>query len=295
MSSVISGCTFSCESDCTSQCDLSAIQGLAVRESGSGDEQLLHSLSAKGTALPTAGELSVSLNGDAEEIEAQLQALCATGKVLEVLPGRYIAGTAFDALWESCRGLLEQYHRQNPLHGGMKEAELRQKLLKSTPQPITDALLAMLVKEGKLRHTAWRYALGDFEVHLTKKQNAIREKLLKLYHDFGLEVPNLEEVMEKFSPGEQQECKRVVESLVTGGALVMLTPQLCLHQEVYQEIAQKTRAHFEAQEELTLADFRDILQSSRKYALAILEYYDKNKILKKEGDLRRKGPAFDAL
>ena len=44
--------------------------------------------------------------------------------------------------------------------------------------------------------------------------------------------------------------------------------------------------------ELTLAEFRDLLGTSRKYALAVLEYYDKNKILKKEGDIRRLGLGF---
>lgn len=275
--------------------DPSALEGLAVRESGSGDQQLLHTLASKGYTLPTAAELAVSMNADPEELEAQLQALCGDGRVLSPLPQRYLAGTVFDQLWDECRGILEHYHKVNPLHAGMKEAELRQKLLKSTPQPVTDAILGAMTREGKLKHVAWRYALGDFTVHLTKRQNALREKLLHSYHAFGLEVPNLDEVLGKFPPAEQAECKRVVESMVTGGELVMLTPQLCLHQEVYAEIAQKSREYLEAHGELTLADFRDLLNTSRKYALAILEYYDKNKILRKEGDIRYPGPAFQTL
>ena len=46
---------------------------------------------------------------------------------------------------------------------------------------------------------------------------------------------------------------------------------------------------------LALADFRDMLGTSRKYALAVLEYYDKNKILKKDGDLRRMGLGFQGI
>lgn len=275
--------------------DKAALDGLAVRESGSGDDQLLHTLAAQGAALPTANELAVSLNADAAELEEQLHTLCATGKVLEPLPGRYIAGTAFDSLWTSCHDILEQYHKQNPLHAGMKEAELRQKLMKSTPQNVTDALLGELVKEGRLRHTAWRYALSDFTVHLTKKQTALKEKILHSYYGFGLEVPNLDEVLGTYTQQEQPECKRVVESLVTGGELVMLTPQLCLHQKIYAQVAQKSREYLEEHGQLTLADFRDLLDTSRKYALAVLEYYDKNKILRKEGDIRYPGPAFDAL
>ena len=60
-------------------------------------------------------------------------------------------------------------------------------------------------------------------------------------------------------------------------------------------MSRRTAEHFASQPELTLAQFRDMLGTSRKYALAVLEYYDKNKILKKEGDLRRPGPAYGSL
>lgn len=273
--------------------DRAALEGLSVRESGSGDEQLLHTLVSKGYSLPTAAELAVSMNADPAELEEQLQALCGDGRVLEPLPQRYLAGAIFDQLWSDCHAILERYHAANPLHAGMKEAELRQKLLKSTPQPVTDAILGCMTREGKVKHVAWRYALGDFTVRLTKRQSALREKILHTYHNFGLEVPNLEEVLEQFPPSDQAECKRVVESMVTGGELVMLTPQLCIHQEVYADVSQKTKAYLDEHGELLLSDFRDLLNTSRKYALALLEYYDKNKILKKEGDIRSLGAGFD--
>ena len=84
----------------------------------------------------------------------------------------------------------------------------------------------------------------------------------------------------------------MAESLVTGGELVLLTPQLCIHQQVYADICQKTAAYMETHEELLLGDFRDLFGTSRKYALAVLEYYDKLKIFKKEGDIRRLGLGF---
>ena len=105
------------------------------------------------------------------------------------LPGRYLSGAVFDKLWDTCRGLLEQYHRQNPLHAGMKVAELRQKLFRATDQAIADAILAALAREGRIKSVSDRYALADFSVHLTKRQNNIREKLLQIYRKAGLEVP----------------------------------------------------------------------------------------------------------
>jgi len=272
--------------------DKAVLEALAIRESGSGDQQLEQAVAREGLTLPSLDKLAGSLSQDRDELAARLSELCAAGRLLEPLPGRYLAGSEFDRLWASCQELLGQYHRQNPLHSGMKVAELRQKLLKGADQAVSDALLAALVREGKLKTAEGRYALSDFSVHLTKRQSALRDRILKLYQDAGLETPGLDEVYASFQPKEQADCRQVVESLVTGGGLVMLTPQICIHRGVYQEVSRKTAAFFAEQDELTLAQFRDLLGTSRKYALAVLEYYDKNKILKKEGDIRRPGPAY---
>ena len=272
--------------------DQAVLEALAIRESGSGDDQLVQLVAEHGHSLPTLEKLAAPQNLDREELGRSLEELTSAGKVLQPLLGRYLAASVFDAIWDSCRGLLEQYHRQNPLHAGMKVAELRQKLLKNTDQAVADAILAALAREGKIKAVADRYALADFAVHLTKRQSAIREKLLQTYRKAGLEVPGLDEVIASFPPAEQGDCRQVVESLVSGGGLVMLTPQLCLHSQVYAQVCDKTRDFMVEHQELTLAEFRDLLGTSRKYALAVLEYYDKNKILKKDGDVRRLGTGF---
>ena len=272
--------------------DKRALEVLAIKESGSGDDKLIQTIAEHGHTLPTLEKLASQLNMEVEELREALGTLCARGKLLEPLAGRYLAASAFDRIWDNCRALLEQYHKQNPLHGGMKVAELRQKLFKNTEQSVADAILSALANEGKIKSILDRYAMADFTVHLTKRQSALREKILQVYRKAGLEVPNLDDVYSTFPLNEQSDCKQVVESMVTGGDLVMLTPQLCIHAPVYIDICAKTKAFFEENEELTLAQFRDMFNTSRKYALAVLEYYDKNKILKKDGDVRRLASGF---
>ena len=93
--------------------------------------------------------------------------------------------------------------------------------------------------------------------------------------------------MAGFPQNEKTDAKQVLESLVTGGDLVMLTPQICWYKDTYARVCDVVKAHFAEHETLTLGELRDLLNSSRKYTLAVLEYYDKNRITKKDGDLRR--------
>ena len=272
--------------------DAQVLRMLAVKESGSDDDKLVQAVAEYGTELVPLKKLADRLSMDASELEASLEDLCGSGKLIEPLEKRYMASSEFDKVWASCESLLAKYHKDNPLHGGMKVAELRQKLFKGADRARADAILSCLAREGKIKSVADRYALADFEVRLTKKQNALKTKLLQIYHKMGLEVENLDDVYVQFERNELADCKQVLESLVSGGELVMLTPQLCIERRIYEDIWEKTKRHFAEHGELTLAEFRDMLGTSRKYALAVLEYYDKNKILKKDGDVRHPGPEF---
>ena len=123
-------------------------------------------------------------------------------------------------------------------------------------------------------------------MRFTKRQNNIKQKLLQTYRNAGIESPATDDVMAGFPQNEKIDAKQVLESLVTGGELVMLTPQICWYKDVFANACEVTKKHFEENETLVLGQLRDLLNSSRKYTLALLEYYDKNKITKKDGDLR---------
>ena len=268
------------------------LESLKIRESGSGGDKVEQVIASFATALPDEKKLASKLGLDPDSLEQELRELIGRGRVLELLPGRYVAASALDAAWSTCRSLLESYHQQNPLHAGMKSAELRQKLFKSTEQAVSDALLEELCREGKIKRVADRYALEEFEVHFTKRQNAIRTRIMSAYRKAGVEPPTVDEVMGTLAPSEQADGKQVVDSLISGGDLVLLSAQMCCHKDVYAEVCEKARAHFAAHDTLTLAEMRDLLKTSRKYTLAYLEYFDRNRITKKEGDFRKLNLGF---
>jgi len=263
------------------------LDALKIKESGSGGDRVIQVLTEFGTELPDMAKLAAKLRMDETEVADAMRELCARGRAVEPLEGRFASAAVMDKTWDTCREILAGYHKQNPLHAGMKEAEVRQKCFKMLDQTSADALLRALCQEGKLRRVSERYALGDFQIKFTKRQNNIKEKLLQTYRKADLESPSTDDVLSGFSQNEKPDAKMVLESLVTGGELVMLTPQICWYKDTYARVCEVVKAHFAEHETLTLGELRDLLNSSRKYTLAVLEYYDKNRITKKDGDLRR--------
>ena len=263
------------------------LDALKIKENGSGGDRVIQVLTEFGTELPDVARLAAKLRLDEEDVTKAVQELCARGRAVEPLEGRYASAAVMDKTWDTCREILSGYHKQNPLHAGMKEAEVRQKCFKNLDQTTADALLYALRQEGKLRRISERYALADFEIKFTKRQNNIKQKLLQTYKNADLESPATDDVLAGFPQNEKVDAKQVLESLVTGGELVMLTPQICWYKDVYTRVCDVVKAHFADHETITLGELRDLINSSRKYTLAVLEYYDKNRITKKDGDFRR--------
>lgn len=260
---------------------------LGIKENGSGNDQVLQVLTEFERMLPGVREMAAKLRWEESDMEEALQDMCSCGQAVEALPGRYISAAVIEGIWSECKGLLEVYHKKNPLHAGMKASELRQKLFRAAELSLADALLNVLWREGKIRRIGERCALVDFQVVLTKRQRNMREKLLALYEEAGIDTPLTEDVIAGFPSNERPDVKQVLESLSTSGELVMLTPQITWHRDTYDRVYGLAKAHFAVHDTLTLAEFRDMLNSSRKYALAALEYYDKNRYTKKEGESRR--------
>ena len=159
--------------------DARVIASLAVRESGSDEAKLVQAVGERGADGMTLADLAACFDEPEEKLVEMLAVLCARGKLVEIAPSRYLTSSTLDRLWTDCETMLTKYHREHPLHAGMRLAEARQRLLRGKARKNADAILACFAREGKLTLTAEHCALADFSVHLTKRQSAIREELLR--------------------------------------------------------------------------------------------------------------------
>lgn len=274
--------------------DPDALEALKIRESGS-TGQRIYQTAVKEARMVLAEELRRALDMGEEEFAQELGTLTGSGKLLELLTGRFIADTVLDQLSASCRALLSAYHKEHPLHAGLRVAELRQKLLGKAETAVGNAVIGELGREGILRVENGRASLAGFEVHLTKRQRAIRERILEVFEKAGYESPTPEEIPALFTPNEKSDVAQVTESLLSSGELVMLTPQIYWHRSTLEKARTVAEAHFNTNTELTMPQFRDLLGTSRKYALAMLDYLDSARVTKKTGDIRTIFRGFDML
>lgn len=265
--------------------DRNVLEALAVRESGSDTDRVLQAVEKGCGTYQSWADIVKPLDLPEETLEQAKEELLDRGELAEYLPGRYLTRKALEAYAAKAEALLSQYHAQNPLLAGMRREEARQKLFGKPDPALGDAILALLEQDGRIHFSGQRLALVSFTPAYSPKQKKILEQLEQAYSDGGFSPPDLDEVYKLF-PKEREGCRQVLEALLAEEKLVSLSPQILFSRAAYDEAVRRLMGHFEKEETLALGQFRDLLQTSRKYALALLEYWDRNKVTVKNGDNR---------
>ncbi|BDF72251.1 selenocysteine-specific translation elongation factor [Oscillospiraceae bacterium] len=267
--------------------DPKILEGLAARASGSSERQVVQALRDAGVSMLKRAELAKAAGLTEGELDEPLAQLLDEGRAVD-LGGRYMDHDAVEGLWDKTVQLLSAYHKAQPLQPGMNRGEFRGKLLPRAPAASVDALVDYLAQHRGLRLEGPTIALPDFQVVWNSFFTELRRQIDGIYGKAGLTTDNLDDILAGFGK-KQDGARQVVQRLLYDGDLVALTPQILVCRAAYDRALQTLYGLFEGKPELTLGEARDALGVSRKYALALLEYWDSAGITRKTGDLRTLG------
>ena len=201
-----------------------------------------------------------------EEVVDSLAQLLEAEVVYETKLG-YIHKKKYESVLEKLKKLLVDYHNRFKLKVGIPKIEVLSKFKLS--QKETLEILDLFIKNNEIRLEGNLVAEKDFVVNYDKKQLVEKERIEKALLEGGFTPPTIKDL----TNGEKPKVE-ILESLIDN-IIVRLDADLVLHADVLKEAIQKVENHFKENEQMGLAEFRDMSGSSRKYSMAILEYMDK--------------------
>lgn len=264
--------------------DETVLAGLAVKAEGSAESRVLQKFKEMGMQLPSVQEVYDSVGGSKSEFDEIVHNACAAGALIELSAKYRMHRDVFAALSEKAQALLVEYHEKNPLQAGMRREELRSRLLPGRSPALCDSVIALLISHKAAEEKNGRICKSGFTVQYTTAQKALADTIETQFLQSGFEPPALDELEKQYA--KQKDAKAVLTALLDEGKLVPLTPQLAMHSTVCEKGLSLLREHCAQNANITLAQFRDAIGTSRKYALALLEYFDRQGITRKEGDAR---------
>lgn len=250
------------------------IQRLQTLAQGEPDEILEQRLARIEPARPD--ELFQQAGLDTETTEHAWQALLQSGRVV-LLGQQAMTRATWEALRTQMKQVVKQYHETHPLRPGMPREELRSQL-QLTPA-IFNSLLAQSVADELLVDTGSVVRTPDHEIRFSPAQREKIDTLLERFRRAGVNAPSVKD--SRAAVG-----KDVYEALVALDKLRPLNEDVVYRTEEYKHIVSQITDHLRRHDRTNAAEIRDLLNTSRKYAIALLEHLDEIRVTRRVGDDR---------
>ena len=253
------------------------VERLSVLAEGRPEEVLLKALESM---EPTSLKRVVEESGiAAEDVAPALESLLDRDAVTALGNGRVTDGTVlysgrgWAAVMSKSRAALESYHKQHPLRTGLPKEELRSRL--GLGGQIFGKVIEKLVEDGALVEEGSAVRLPQHSRVLSAKQQAEVDRYLA-----ALDA-------QPFSPPTDLGISgELVAGLVDGGRVVRVNQDVVFSAGAYKEMRDRIVEETKSAGKINVGKVRDMFDTSRKYALALMEYLDQQRITRRVGDDR---------
>jgi len=222
-----------------------------------------------------------------EEIDSTWRDLVKTKKLVEINPDMLHAlhKETVLACEKKLNTLLQEFHQNNPLKPGLHLEEARQRLGEMVSEELFKYLLQEAQGKGDIEVAGIVLCQTSHKVSLSTEQVALKGKIETLLRSHGLTPPTVREIASLLAVS-QEVIESLLDLFMKEGMLIKVKDDLYFFKEHIFALKQKLIEFLEKNKELTPNDFKQLTGVTRKYAIPLLEYYDREKITMRKGDVR---------
>ena len=258
---------------------------------------------------PTIDDISKQVNIHPSIVENVIAGLIKKGILLKfVIEGKdvVIHRDIITSLKKQIVNIIKVFHKENPLKTGIEETQLKTLVAAGfTPSPnklkarirephqkpfsgndihplLIATSLSVLRSEKAIKVTDNKVSLMDFKIEVSTKDKGVADKIEETFLKAGFTPPSMEEVCTKFGTPS----KAAISLLVEQKKLIAVENGLYFHAMALNKLKEMIRDYISKHGPISVAQFRDLTKTSRKFAVPLLEYFDAIHFTKRTGDVR---------
>ena len=256
-----------------------SVEDLKIFETGILTEKIAVKVKRSGIQGINVSLIDGWVNTDLESIKKAIESIKKEG-VIKQFENILIHKNTFDFFREIVNRLLQNFHEGNPLKLGIQKEELRShiNLKPKLFDQIIAALEDVIVEKDIVRLLA-------FNAILSKEDETLKTNILKILNNAGFQPLTCEELSQSLRV-DQRHLLDMLRLMVNEGSLIRISDSLYITSSIYKRMIDLLKDFSSIKTEMLVSEFREILGTSRKYALPFLEYLDSNKITKRTDDKR---------
>ena len=215
-------------------------------------------------------------------VESLLSGPVKHGRVVRIAD-LFLESSVVDGLKRLIISCAGNFHTKNPLVKGIGKEELRVNT-KTRPE-VFDALVAGLAHENKIEVVADVVQLPGLGVVMKDEEAAAKKNIEEAFGQAGLKVPALPEVIAGLKV-DKVRAQKIVTLLLRDKILIKVSEELVFHRSALAELRRQVAAYRVKSSKIDVAHFKELAGVSRKYAIPLLEYLDRERVTRRVGDAR---------
>ncbi|MCU1289738.1 MAG: selB [Acidobacteria bacterium] len=203
----------------------------------------------------------------------------------------FVARTPFENLKQKTLAEIEVFHAKEPLARGILRETLREKIYAHLPPEIFKSVLTNLEKDKTIAAEKDIVRLAAHNLELSADEKLLRQRLANIYKTAKLEVPKLEDALNEAirnTKSTRETARKIFQLFLNSGEIVKITEEFYFIKPEIDALITRLR-DFAAKSPDRLIDvsaFKDLAGISRKYAIPLLEYFDRERITRRAVDKR---------
>jgi len=222
------------------------------------------------------------------EIRELAKKLSAAGRVKAVSnePLVLVGERLFAEVRSKISEKVEKFQKENPLLPGISREDLRTSLGKRVRAETFRAALEELITQKKLDAPGELVKKAGSEITLQPEEAKAKDQIEAAFSAAGLAVPSVEKVLAALAI-ETKRAERLLQILLREKNLVRVSPELIFHRQALAELKEKLSKYKKSKgERISVPAFKELTGITRKYAIPLLEYLDRERITRRAGDER---------
>ncbi len=230
----------------------------------------------------TLSQLIAETGWTKQSLEAELAPEIKHSRILRIVD-LFVHGPAVSALQELIVASVTAFQKKNSLAGGIAKEELREQV-KASPE-VFAAALNLLTQARKIEIAGELVRLPGQGVVLKDDEAESKKKIEEAFSTAGLKVPALYEVLASLKI-DKARAQKIVTLLLRDKVLTKISDELVFHRTALEQLRRLVATQKTKSPKMDVATFKDLTGVSRKYAIPLLEYLDREHVTKRVGDAR---------
>ena len=215
---------------------------------------------------------------------AEIQTMLAATPLIERIDDFLIDHASLDRVRKGLVSAVDAFQKANPLVAGVSKEELRASF-SDMPSRVFDRVLQENLEQKRLQVVGELVSLPGRGVVMKDDEAQSKQTIEQAFASAGLKVPTLQDVLAGLKL-DKARAQKIVTLLLRDKVLVKISEDLVFHQAALQALRKQIAGYKSQSAKIDVGKFKDLTGVSRKYAIPLLEYLDRERVTKRVGDAR---------